>query len=159
MDTNLTVYNQNFTGDGEEFTKVSRAVAEANSYFYWQFIRIWQVLWRIIMESSNSCTSPIRNKRNCRTSCTSSKRRDISRIIAIWIEWTVVVRFHGMLLLSARCPRPPGRREISKWTKIWGITQRTHCSIWRSSWISPKLRERQKQEFINLERRYYQESF
>ena len=34
MDTNLTVYNQNFTGHGEEFTKVSRAVAEANSYFF-----------------------------------------------------------------------------------------------------------------------------
>ena len=23
--------------------------------------------------------------------------------------------------LSARCPRPPGKREISKWTKIWWI--------------------------------------
>ena len=55
-----------------------------------------------------------RDKRNCRTSCTSSIRRDISRIIAIWIEWKVVVRFHGMLLLPARWPRPPGRREISK---------------------------------------------
>ena len=28
-----------------------------------------------------------------------------------------------MQLLSARWPRPPGRREISKWTKIWGILQ------------------------------------
>ena len=26
-----------------------------------------------------------------------------------------------MLLLSARWPRLPGRRDISKWTKIWGI--------------------------------------
>ena len=30
-------------------------------------------------------TSSIRDKRNCRMSCTSNKRRDISRIIAFWI--------------------------------------------------------------------------
>ena len=33
-----------FTGDGEEFTKVPMAVAEAESYSYVQFIRIWRVL-------------------------------------------------------------------------------------------------------------------
>ena len=31
-------------------------------------------------------TSSIRDKRNCRTSCTSNKRRDISRTIAMWIS-------------------------------------------------------------------------
>ena len=51
--------------------------------------------------------------RNCRTSCTSSKRRDISRVIAIWMEWRMKVRFHEMLLLSVRCPKPTGKREIS----------------------------------------------
>ena len=30
-------------------------------------------------------------------------------------------RILWMLLLSAKWPRPPGRREISKWTKIWRI--------------------------------------
>ena len=35
-----SVSNQNFTGDGEEFTKVLIAVAEAKSYSYVQFIRI-----------------------------------------------------------------------------------------------------------------------
>ena len=39
-----SVSNQNFTGDGEEFTKVPVAVAAAKSYSYVQFIRIWQVL-------------------------------------------------------------------------------------------------------------------
>ena len=33
----------------------------------------------------------------------------------------MVVRFYEMLLLSTKWPRPLGRREISKWTKIWGI--------------------------------------
>ena len=69
----------------EEFTKVLKAVAEAKSYSHVKFIRICQVLRRIIMESSNKYTSSIRNKWNCNRSCTSSKRRDISRIIAIWI--------------------------------------------------------------------------
>ena len=36
--------NQNFAGDGQEFTKVSRAVAEAKSDSYGQFIGIWQIL-------------------------------------------------------------------------------------------------------------------
>ena len=71
----------------EEFTKVSRAVAEAKSYSYVQISRIWQVLCRIIMELSNNNTSSIRNKRNCRTSCTSNERRDISRIYCnlVWM--------------------------------------------------------------------------
>ena len=119
-----SVSNQNFTGDGEEFWKFTETVAEAKSCSYVQFLIIWKVLWRIIMELSNNSTSSIRNKRNCRTSCTSSERRDISRIIAIWIGWQVVVRFYGMPLLTARWPRPHGRREISKWTKIWRILLR-----------------------------------
>ena len=54
----------------------------------------------------------------------------ISRIIAIWIEWKMLVRFYAKLLLSAKCPRSRGRRE----------------------------RETQL-EFINSERKYYKESF
>ena len=67
--------------------KLTETVAEAKSYSYVQFIRIWQALWRIIMESSNKNSSSIRDNQNCRTSRTSSNRRDISRIIAIWIGW------------------------------------------------------------------------
>ena len=33
MDTVLSVYNQKFAGDGEEFAKVSRAVGKAKSHF------------------------------------------------------------------------------------------------------------------------------
>ena len=83
----------------KNFTEVFRAVTEAESYSYELLMRIWQVLWRVIMELSNSYIFSLRNKRNCRTNCTSSKRRDISRIIATWIEWKVVVSFHAVLLL------------------------------------------------------------
>ena len=44
---------------------------------------------------------------------TKSKRRNVRRIIAVWLGRKVVVSFHGMLLLSAKCPRSPGRRENS----------------------------------------------
>ena len=36
--------NKNFSGNPEESTKVSRAVTEAKSYIFGQFIGIWQIL-------------------------------------------------------------------------------------------------------------------
>ena len=118
-----------------------------------------QILWIIIMESSSSYTSTIRDKRNCRTSCTLSKRRGISRIVAIWIGWKVMVRFHGMLLLSARCPKPLDKWKIQIWTKIWWISQRTNYTIWRTGWMSPKTQRKIRQEFFNLERNYHKEFY
>ena len=81
--------------------------------------------------------------RNCRTSCTSSKEGTSAVLLQSGIEWKVVVRFHEMLLLSARCPKTTGKREILTWTKIKGIIQRSEI----------------KQEFINLERHYYEELY
>ena len=56
-------------------------------------------------------TSSFRNKQNYRASYTKSKRRNVSRIIAVWIGREVVVRFHQMLMLSAKCARIPCRRK------------------------------------------------
>ena len=122
----LPARNKNFTGDGEESTKVSRAVTEAKRCFFGQFMGNSASPVKNIMESSNIHSFSIRNKRNCRTSYTTSKRGNISRIVAIWIGWKVVVRFDEMLLLFAECPKPLDRREISIWTKIWWIIQRTN---------------------------------
>ena len=49
-------------------------------------------------ESSSNYTSSIRDKRNCRTSCTSSRRGDISRIIATSIGFLSSV---GRILWNA----------------------------------------------------------
>ena len=62
MDSILSVQNKDFTGDGKEFTKVPRAVTQAKSYLYRQFIGVWKILWWSIMESSNFNTSSIRDK-------------------------------------------------------------------------------------------------
>ena len=142
-----SVSNQNFTGDGEEFTKVPTAVAAAKSNSYEQFVRFWQALWRIIKESSNKYTLSIRDKRNFRTNCTTSKRRNISCISAIPTGWWMVVRFYEMLLQSAKWRRPPGRREISKWTKIWGILL-GHAlfarRIWEEDFLTAEIEELEK---------------
>ena len=47
MDSILSVKDQNFSGDGEEFNKVSRAVRKAESHSHWQFIGIWEALWNL----------------------------------------------------------------------------------------------------------------
>ena len=73
------------------------------------------------------------------------KRRNVGRIIAVWVGRKAMVRFHETLLRSSKCPRSPGRRENSVWTKIWRIIQRTNYSIRRTSGVSPKLRERQSE--------------
>ena len=44
MDSILSVQNKDFTGDGEEFTKVPRAVAKNKSYFFGQFIGVSKIL-------------------------------------------------------------------------------------------------------------------
>ena len=119
MDTLLSVLRQKFAGDGEESTKVSRAVTEAKSYWNGHFIGLWQILWRIIMESSNVHALSLRNKRNCRKSFSTSKRGNISRIAAIWIGWKLVGRFYGMLYLSAKRHRSIIWWEDALWKTFW----------------------------------------
>ena len=47
--------------------------------------------------------------------------------------------FHGMLLLSTKCPRPPGRRENSVWKTMWRTIQRANIFSWSNGWMSPDL--------------------
>ena len=67
-----------------------------------------------------------------------------SPIIAIGIGWQVVVRFYGMLLPFAKFPRPPGRRENSVWTKIWGILQKDQSFHLKHWWNTSPNSERDK---------------
>ena len=53
-----------------------------------------------------------------------SERRYLSSIATNRIGWKMVGWFYGMLLLSAKCPRPPARRENSIRKTIWRTIQR-----------------------------------
>ena len=76
MNSSLSVYNENFSGDGQEFKEVSRAVRKADSHLHWQFIGIWQILWRVILESLYIYASPFRDEWDCRKSCTQSWKKE-----------------------------------------------------------------------------------
>ena len=97
MDSVLSLFNKNFTRDGKKFEKVSRTVRKAESHLHWQIIGIWQIMWRLLMESSNVYTSSIRDQRNCRRSITKSEGRNISRITAVRIGLDMV----GLILWNA----------------------------------------------------------
>ena len=122
------------------------------------------------MESSDFNTSSIRNKWDCRMSLTTSERRNFSSR-QDWMKG--VARFYGMLLLSAKCPRPPGRRENSIWKKIWWIIQRAYHTSRCTSGIPSNISKRSSKNSsiwsesttrdfsgicidrgVNLERRY-----
>ena len=49
--TILPVQNKNFWGNTKELAKVLGARQEAWSHIYWQFLGIWQSLWRSFLES------------------------------------------------------------------------------------------------------------
>ena len=129
VETILSVQNQNFSRDREKLTIVSwtrkpKVIYTNNSFEF------WQILWRNIVESPNFDTSSIWNEWYCGTSCTTSSRRNISSIVAIRSGWKMVGWFHGMLLLSAKCARPHGRREHSKRKAIRRVIQKTDYSVW-----------------------------
>ena len=127
MDSILSVQNKDFTGDWEVLTNVRRAVKKSRkSFTLTKFIGIWQILWRFIMESSNFDTSSIRDKWHRWKSGTQiKKKRNVCCTVAIGLGWKVVGRSYGVLLLSAKCPRPPGRWENSVWKTIWRTIRRT----------------------------------
>ena len=66
-------------------------------------------------------------------------------LLQIRIGWKMVVWFCGMLLLSAKCPRSPGRWENSVWKTIWRTIQSANNSFWSNGRISSDFTER----FIN----------
>ena len=109
-------------------------------------------LWRIIMEAISHRLETW----NCRTSCTSSTRRDISVLLQSGLneEWWSDSMKCFYYLQNVQNLLANGKSQI--WTKIWGIIQRTNCTIWRTGWISPRTPRKIKQEFINLERKFSQ---
>ena len=110
---------------------------EPNVIWYRQFFGILQILWSLIMESSNFDTSSIRDKWHCWKSRKTSERRNFSSIATIRIGWTMVGWFFGMLLLFAKCPRPRGRWGGSLWKTVWRSVQRTKNAFWSNGRISP----------------------
>ena len=62
MDPGVSVQNTNFSGNEKELAKVLGAKWEASSQLHWQFLGIWQSLWRSLLEALYVNTIQIRNK-------------------------------------------------------------------------------------------------
>ena len=114
---------------------------------------------RACVESPHFNTSSIRDKWNRWKSRSTSKGRHVTSIATIRIGWKVVVWLYGMLLLSAKRPKTPGRRENSVWKTIWRTIQKGQQYLLDQRLNIIRFHRVTKQEFINLARKCYLESF
>ena len=93
-DSIFSVQNWNFSGDGNELAKVLGAEEETKSHWHWQFHRIWQSLWRSLLESLHVNTPSIRDEWHSWRSGTQNKGSDVSCIVAIrhgWKKWWLIL--------------------------------------------------------------------
>ena len=124
MDSILSVQNKNVSGDGKLFTKVSRAVTEARSHFYWQFLGIWQSPWRVVLEPLHIYMSTIWDEWHCWKSGTQNKGRDrlLYCCIQAWMKngglilWNAVAIMPNVqdLLADGWIPHPISSRDQSR---------------------------------------------
>ena len=64
----------------------------------------------------------------------TSKGRCVSNMATIMSRWKDMLRLHGMLLLSAKCPRPLGRWENATRQTKWRNIQKT-ILFWNNGWV------------------------
>ena len=137
MDPGVSVQKQNFTRNPEKLAKVLGARWETKSHLHWQFLGIWQSLWRSLLESLHVYTTQIRNKWDCWKSSAQSKGRHLCCVVVIRSEWKLVGSFYGMLHLSAKRHRSIIWWEDALWKTFWATISRTDYSIWFIGWVSP----------------------
>ena len=134
----------NFSGDGKESTKVSRAVGKIRKSF--TLAVQWNLANLVFTDHGSLYVS---------RSSIFLLRAALSAIpfvsdwwlmeccaVTIQLGLKMVGWFHRMPLSSARCPRILGRWENSFWTANWRTVQRPRHSVWCNGWISSCLCER-----------------
>ena len=133
LDSNLSVKNKNFLGDGKDFTKISRAVRKAKSHLHWQIIGIWKISWRCSMESSYFNTP--------------SRRMVLPK--ERYAEWKkerllcccnrACMKNGGLILWNAAaiCEMSKTSWRMGKplWKVMWGTISRSNSSSCSNGWI------------------------
>ena len=83
-----------------------------------QFSGIYKSLRRAELESREIHAAQIRNKWSCRTSCTTSDRRNFVSIGSVWTARALVGRSHAAILLSPKSAGPTGGWPDASWTTV-----------------------------------------
>ena len=137
-----------------EAYKSSWSLVGSLKSFFWQFLRIWQSLWRSFLESLHVYTTPIGDQWYCRKSSAQSKGRYICSIVAIslnenwWADpWNVT-----LICETSQIYHLMGRRPKKDVLGNHLKDRLFHLVHWLS--IILQLR-RTSQESINLERKSY----
>ena len=132
---------------GSQLSKVEN-IGEESFRSETSITKVWRKAWENLIRSSGQESKGIhRRSRRKKVYATSGKKKASVRMelqkravrrakeetSAVLLQsgfffQKVVVGFCGMLLPSARCPKPFGRRENSVWTKIWRILLGHACS-------------------------------
>ena len=155
MDSILSMKNEDFSGDGKGCTKVPRTVGQAESHLQRQFIGVWQILWRVILESLYFNTLSIRNQRNSCKSGTPNKRRDVCCIVAIRLG----SKIGGLILWNATviCEMSKTSWQLGKHLMNGGLENHLQA-LWSLlvQWLSIILfLRRSSQGSTNLVRKFY----
>ena len=151
----VSVQNKNFSGNRKELSKILGADKETQSHLHWQFLGIWQSLWRSFLEPLYVNTSSFRNKWDCWETSTQNKKK--VRLLyccnLVWmrnggqIPWnaTPICGTFKISWLMWRLHKKDALEKLSKDK----LTRLVH-------WLSITLSLRKtSQESINLERKYH----
>ena len=114
-------------------SKILGVVAQTDSCIYRQLAGIWESMWRSIIDHRTSTSH--------RSETSGTAQRAVRRVkegtSAVWSESGLDERwwawFCGVLLPSAKRPRPLGRWENSVWKTIWRTILKGQCLSWE--WI------------------------
>ena len=132
MDPVVSVHNTNFSGNTKEFAKFLDPTRETKSHLHWQFIGIWQRLWRSFLESLHVNTAQIGNKWDCWESSAQSERSYVCSVVAIRTGWKMVGRFRGMKHLSAKHSRSLVWLEESIRKTFWILQESRIDDYWNT---------------------------
>ena len=130
-------------------------LAVQNKIFTFGVKKLFKILGAVVgkacLESQHFNTSSIRDEWHRWKSRPTSEGRYTGSIVTVRTGWMVVVRFFRMLLLSAQCPRPPGRRQNTVWKTFWRTIQRTNNTFWSNGRTSSVFTERSNENLSILQ--------
>ena len=115
----LTRAKQRFhRGDGDEFTKVPRAVTQATSYFFRQFIGVCKPSESLWWNHRPSIPHRSETHGIAERALRRVKKWTSSALLQSGLDEKCCGWFDGILLPSAKSSRPPGRLESSIWKTV-----------------------------------------